>query len=101
MTREAAVGVEERRQGRGLRKHLVSLTICVPKFAFEHRKDESYSRDVGLRQGFISTGEKEHFYVETAKRGAWKLRIVMCMSEGGKRRKQQCDLSQSWQSRKV
>lgn len=69
-------------------------SICVYKFAFEQRrKDESDLRDVGLRQDFIFAGEKDHFYVdvETAKRVAWKLHIVTCVSEGGKN--QQCDLS--------
>lgn len=35
--------------------------------------------------------------VEAAERGAWELHVGMCVSEGTKR--QQWNLSQSWQSR--
>lgn len=66
--------------------------------AKQRGKDESNSRDVGLRQRFSFTGEKEHFMLcGGCKVGVWQLHSVMCESEGGK--KQLCDLSQSWQSR--
>lgn len=39
-------------------------------------------RDVGLGQSFVFISEKECFYMETSKKGAWELPVAMCVSEG-------------------